>query len=187
MLIYDEEAEAQKVILILRITCSGWEFAPGKIRNVRRRIAQWVLEVVRGTFSFIFQTGVVGRIRQRDEIWLYSTWANWNWCRFNSAAPALFIYLVGSKSEEFSGNYEIEIMKFTRHILPGLLKTKLVSANKEQSGLFARWHQHWLQSDVWAVPVNAARTWSISISWALAPGHSIATFTMSDGGGMSAW
>lgn len=30
------------------------------------------------------------------------------------------------------------------------------------------------------------QTWSISMSWALAPGHSMATFTMSDGGGMTA-
>lgn len=158
--------------------CSMWEFAPGQTQICAEENYSVGVEVVGGTFSFKFQTGVVGRIRQSSDLNVGKI-THLNGRRFNSAAPSLFIYLVGAKSEEFSGNLS-EIMILTHHKLPGLLKTKPVSANKQKNEL------HWWHSEVRAVPLNAARTWSISISWAFAPGHSIATFTMSDGGGMSA-
>lgn len=45
---------------------------------------------------------------------------------------------------------------------------------------FPHKHTHSLSS----LTASQTLTWSISSSWALAPGHSIATLTMSDGGGI---
>lgn len=118
------------------------------------------VEVFRGAFSFKFRPGMVGRIRQRGDLNVGNI-SHLNGCRFNSAAPSLFIYLVGAKFEEFSGNLS-EIMILTHHTLPGLLKTKPVSANKQKNELLRRHRRS--HREARAVPVNAARTWSISIS-----------------------
>lgn len=121
--------------------CSMWEFAPGQTQICAEENHSVGVEVVRGTFSFKFQTGMVGRIRQRWDLNVGNN-THQNGCRFNSAAPSLFIYLVGAKFEEFSGNLS-EIMILTHHILPGLLKTKPVSANKQKNELLR--HNRWLQ------------------------------------------
>lgn len=96
------------------------------------------VEVVRGTFSFPNRGG--GQNQAMEMRFKWRDIAHLNACRFNSAAPGLLVYLVGAKSEEFPGHLS-EIMILTHHILPGLLKTKPVSANKQKN------ESHWLHGE----------------------------------------
>lgn len=77
-------------------------------------------------------------------------------------------------------------MTLTHRILPVLLRTRAASKkqNKKKNIKGIRENQSIKQGGL--LKYNICLTWSISMSCALAPGHSMATFTMSTGGGIAA-
>lgn len=89
-------------------------------------MVQWESGAAKGAFRF---TEAVGRIRREA---LTVGYGPIQTDTLHLAATGLFIYLAGAASEEFSGSLQ-ETMILTHHILHGLLRTELVSANRQKS------------------------------------------------------